>query len=35
MQIKRALEMIVNLIDDPQHYHSHFATSVDVFVNIE
>jgi cytochrome P450 len=26
MQIKRALEMIVNLIDDPQHYHSHFAT---------
>ncbi|KAG1829819.1 cytochrome P450 [Suillus variegatus] len=26
MQIKRAHEMIVNLIDDPQHYHSHFAT---------
>ncbi|KAG2038716.1 cytochrome P450 [Suillus americanus] len=26
MQIKRAREMIVNLIDDPQHYHSHFAT---------
>ncbi|KAG2114150.1 cytochrome P450 [Suillus discolor] len=25
-QIKRAREMIVNLIDDPQHYHSHFAT---------
>ncbi|KAG1837795.1 cytochrome P450 [Suillus subalutaceus] len=26
MQIKRAREMSVNLIDDPQHYHSHFAT---------
>ncbi|KAG1855052.1 cytochrome P450 [Suillus tomentosus] len=26
MQIKRAHEMIVNLIDDPEHYHSHFAT---------
>ncbi|KAG2140235.1 cytochrome P450 [Suillus bovinus] len=26
MQIKRAREMISNLIDDPQHYHSHFAT---------
>ncbi|KAG1837787.1 cytochrome P450 [Suillus subalutaceus] len=26
MQIKRAREMIVNIIDDPQHYHSHFAT---------
>ncbi|KAG1739608.1 cytochrome P450 [Suillus lakei] len=26
MQIKRAREMIVNLIDDPQRYHSHFAT---------
>ncbi|KAG2069074.1 cytochrome P450 [Suillus decipiens] len=26
MQIRRAREMIVNLIDDPQHYHSHFAT---------
>ncbi|KAG1821730.1 cytochrome P450, partial [Suillus subaureus] len=25
-QIKRAREMIDNLIDDPQHYHSHFAT---------
>ncbi|KAG1849813.1 cytochrome P450 [Suillus tomentosus] len=25
-QIKRAREMIVNLINDPQHYHSHFAT---------
>ncbi|KAG2741931.1 cytochrome P450 [Suillus brevipes Sb2] len=35
MQIKRAREMIVNLIDDPQNYHSHFATSADVFVNIE
>ncbi|KAG1751948.1 cytochrome P450 [Suillus occidentalis] len=31
MQIKRAREMIVNLIDDPQNYHSHFATSADVF----
>ncbi|KAG2368721.1 cytochrome P450 [Suillus spraguei] len=28
MQIKRAREMIINLIDDPQHYHSHFATLV-------
>ncbi|KAG2126244.1 cytochrome P450 [Suillus bovinus] len=26
MQISRAREMIVNLIDDPKHYHSHFAT---------
>ncbi|OJA12796.1 hypothetical protein AZE42_05833 [Rhizopogon vesiculosus] len=26
MQIKRAREMIVNMIDDPQRYHSHFAT---------
>ncbi|KAG1788818.1 cytochrome P450 [Suillus plorans] len=26
MQIQRAREMIVNLIDDPQQYHSHFAT---------
>ncbi|KAG1881343.1 cytochrome P450 [Suillus tomentosus] len=26
MQIERAREMIINLIDDPQHYHSHFAT---------
>ncbi|KAG2126531.1 cytochrome P450 [Suillus clintonianus] len=26
MQISRARDMIVNLIDDPQHYHSHFAT---------
>ncbi|KAG2114145.1 cytochrome P450 [Suillus discolor] len=26
MQIKQAREMIVNLIDDPQNYHSHFAT---------
>ncbi|KAG2368711.1 cytochrome P450 [Suillus spraguei] len=26
MQIKRAHEMVVNLIDDPEHYHSHFAT---------
>ncbi|KAG1733009.1 cytochrome P450 [Suillus paluster] len=25
-QMRRAREMIVNLIDDPQHYHSHFAT---------
>ncbi|KAG2364420.1 cytochrome P450 [Suillus spraguei] len=26
LQIKQAREMIVNLIDDPEHYHSHFAT---------
>ncbi|KAG1844668.1 cytochrome P450 [Suillus subalutaceus] len=26
MQMRQAREMIVNLIDDPQHYHSHFAT---------
>ncbi|KAG1784812.1 cytochrome P450 [Suillus plorans] len=26
MQIKQAREMIVNLIDDPQPYYSHFAT---------
>ncbi|KAG1809539.1 cytochrome P450, partial [Suillus variegatus] len=26
MQIKQAHEMIINLIGDPQNYHSHFAT---------
>ncbi|KAG2749411.1 cytochrome P450 [Suillus brevipes Sb2] len=26
MQLRRARELIVNLIDDPQHYHRHFAT---------
>ncbi|KAG1844662.1 cytochrome P450 [Suillus subalutaceus] len=26
MQLNRARELIVNLIDDPRHYHSHFAT---------
>ncbi|KAG1837792.1 cytochrome P450 [Suillus subalutaceus] len=26
MQIKKAREMVINLIDDSQHYHSHFAT---------
>ncbi|OJA20257.1 hypothetical protein AZE42_04310 [Rhizopogon vesiculosus] len=26
MQIKRAREMIVNLVDEPQQYNSHFAT---------
>ncbi|KAG1837799.1 cytochrome P450 [Suillus subalutaceus] len=26
VQMRRAREMIVNLIDDPQHYHDHFAT---------
>ncbi|KAG1775731.1 cytochrome P450 [Suillus placidus] len=26
MQIRRAREMVANLVDDPQHYHSHFAT---------
>ncbi|KAJ8583378.1 cytochrome P450 [Rhizopogon salebrosus TDB-379] len=26
MQIRRAHEMIVNMIDDPQRYHSHFST---------
>ncbi|OAX32170.1 cytochrome P450, partial [Rhizopogon vinicolor AM-OR11-026] len=26
MQIRRARQMIANLIDDPQHYNSHFAT---------
>jgi hypothetical protein len=35
MQIKRARELVVNLIDDPQHYYSHFETLVDVFLNIE
>jgi hypothetical protein len=35
MQISRAREMILNLIDDPLHYHSHFATSVGVRLNIE
>jgi hypothetical protein len=34
MQLRRARELIVNLIDDPQHYHHHFATSVDVLANI-
>ncbi|KAG0692540.1 hypothetical protein DFH29DRAFT_968888 [Suillus ampliporus] len=26
MQMRRAREMIINLIDEPQHYHAHFAT---------
>ncbi|KAG2127550.1 cytochrome P450 [Suillus bovinus] len=26
MQIRRARELVVNLVDDPQHYHDHFAT---------
>ncbi|KAG0697623.1 cytochrome P450 [Suillus ampliporus] len=26
MQMKRARELIVNLIDEPQHYNAHFAT---------
>ncbi|KAG2062784.1 cytochrome P450, partial [Suillus decipiens] len=26
MQITRAREMVANLVDDPQHYHSHFET---------
>jgi cytochrome P450 len=26
MQTRRAREMVANLIDDPQHYHDHFAT---------
>jgi cytochrome P450 len=26
MQIRRAREMVVNLVDDPQHYRNHFAT---------
>ncbi|OJA13317.1 hypothetical protein AZE42_10348 [Rhizopogon vesiculosus] len=26
MQIRRTREMILNIIEDPQHYHSHFAT---------
>ncbi|KAG1762781.1 cytochrome P450 [Suillus occidentalis] len=26
MQIKRACEMVVNLLDDPLHFHHHFAT---------
>ncbi|KIK32896.1 hypothetical protein CY34DRAFT_748159 [Suillus luteus UH-Slu-Lm8-n1] len=26
MQIKRACEMVVNLVDDPLHFHHHFAT---------
>ncbi|KAG1837779.1 cytochrome P450 [Suillus subalutaceus] len=26
MQIRRAREMVVNLVDDPQHYYDHFAT---------
>jgi hypothetical protein len=30
MQISRAREMILNLIEDPQQYYSHFATSVNV-----
>ena len=31
MQIMRAREVIVNLIDDPQHYLAHFATSANTF----
>ncbi|KAG1855609.1 cytochrome P450 [Suillus subluteus] len=26
MQIRRAREMVVNLVDDPQHYHDHIVT---------
>ncbi|KAG0697627.1 cytochrome P450 [Suillus ampliporus] len=26
MQMRLAREMVINLMDDPQHYHSHFAT---------
>ncbi|KAG1732053.1 cytochrome P450 [Suillus lakei] len=26
MQIRRARQMVVNLIDEPQHYYNHFAT---------
>jgi cytochrome P450 len=26
MQIRRVREMVINLIDEPQHYHHHFAT---------
>ncbi|KAG0693088.1 cytochrome P450 [Suillus ampliporus] len=26
MQMRRAREMIINLIDEPQYYHAHFAT---------
>ncbi|KAG2089751.1 cytochrome P450 [Suillus discolor] len=26
MQIRRARDMVANLVSDPQHYHSHFAT---------
>jgi len=33
--MKRAREMIGNLMDDPQHYHDHFATSEYVFANIK
>ena len=35
MQMRRAREMIVNLIDDPEHYFAHFAMSVNVFFNVE
>ncbi|KAG2140256.1 cytochrome P450 [Suillus bovinus] len=35
MQLKQAREMIVSLIDDPQHYRSHFATfSVSVAMSV-
>jgi hypothetical protein len=30
MQLMRARQMIVNMIDDPQHYHFHFSTSAEV-----
>jgi hypothetical protein len=33
--MRRARELIVNLIDDPQHYHHHIATSAKVLANIE
>ncbi|KAG2134903.1 uncharacterized protein EDB93DRAFT_837306 [Suillus bovinus] len=35
MQIRRALEIVVNLIDDPQHYHDHLATSTNYFLQIK
>jgi hypothetical protein len=34
MQTRRAREMVANLIDDPQHYHDHFATSANDFYKL-
>ena len=35
IQIKQVREMILNLIEDSEHYHSHIATSVNIHSKVE